>query len=76
MHYKIEKSGFFSVFLLKKCNYSHTHFLSPDELVHKYRQIELLGWNASKIGVFFSAHLLIGNWNRNRNANRAFINEF
>lgn len=53
---------------------SHTHFFSPDELVHKYPQIELLGWNASKIGVFFSAHLLIGNWNRN--SNRALINEF
>ena len=51
----------------------HAYYLTPDELVHKYPQVESLGWNASKIGIFFSAHLLNGNWNRH--ANKAFINE-
>ncbi len=51
----------------------HAYYLTPDELVHKYPQVESLGWNASKIGIFFSGHLLNGNWSRH--ANKALINE-
>jgi hypothetical protein len=36
-------------------------YLTPDELVHKYSRVEsVLGWNASKVGTFFSAGLLHG----------------
>lgn len=34
--------------------------LTPVQLVKKYPQVESLGWNASKIGTFFSAGLLLG----------------
>jgi hypothetical protein len=40
------------------------NLLTPDQLIHKYQQLELLGWNASKIGVFYNNHLLHGKWNR------------
>lgn len=34
--------------------------LTPCQLVEKYPQVKALGWNASKIGTFFSAGLLLG----------------
>jgi hypothetical protein len=35
-------------------------FLTPEELAQKYPQVQDIGWTSSKIGVFFSAGLLIG----------------
>lgn len=39
---------------------NHPQLLTPDQLIHKYSQLEDLGWNASKIGTFFSSGLLLG----------------
>lgn len=35
-------------------------YFTPNELIHRYPQVENLTWNASKIGTFFSAGLLKG----------------
>jgi len=49
----------------------HLQLLTPDQLIHKYSQLEDLGWNASKIGTFFSAGLLLGK----RRKKKAYILE-
>jgi len=49
----------------------HPQLLTPDQLIHKYSQLENVGWNASKIGTFFSAGLLLGK----RTPVRAYIQE-
>ncbi len=49
-------------------------YLTPDELIHKYRHLENdLDWNASKVGIFFSSGFLIGY--RNSKEYKALINE-
>ncbi len=50
---------------------NHHQLLTPDQLIHKYPQLEYLGWNATKIGTFFSAGLLIG-WRKHE---KSFILE-
>lgn len=35
-------------------------YYTPDELMQRYPQVKMLGWNSSKIGIFFSSGLLIG----------------
>jgi hypothetical protein len=35
-------------------------YLSPEELIRKYEETEILGWTAGKIGIFYSAGLLHG----------------
>lgn len=35
-------------------------YRTPEELVRLFPQIKLIGWNASKIGIFFSSLLLLG----------------
>jgi hypothetical protein len=45
----------------KRGNRTRCDHLTPDELVHKYPQvINELDWNASKVGIFYSAGLLLG----------------
>lgn len=39
---------------------SSQNYLSPEELMHRFPQVESLGWCSSKIGIFFSSGLLIG----------------
>jgi|GEM_PF-1094841 len=34
--------------------------LTPSQLVRKYPEIELWGWNQSKIGIFYHSRLLVG----------------
>lgn len=36
------------------------NYLTPDELIQKYPQVKDISWTSSKIGVFFSAGLLLG----------------
>lgn len=40
--------------------YHSITYLTPNEMIRKYPQVEGFGWNASKIGTFFSAGLLRG----------------
>ena len=35
-------------------------FLSPEKLIEKYPSVQIYGWNDSRIGLFYSAHLLVG----------------
>lgn len=39
---------------------AHHDYHTPDELMQRFPQVRTLGWNSSKIGVFFSSGLLIG----------------
>jgi len=39
---------------------SPKNYLSPEELMQQYPQVQSLGWCASKIGIFFSSGLLVG----------------
>ncbi len=35
-------------------------YYTPEELMQRFPQLKMLGWNSSKIGIFFSSGLLIG----------------
>ena len=37
-----------------------SNYLTPEELMHRYPQVELLGWSSSKVGTFYSSGLLLG----------------
>ncbi len=39
-------------------------YYTPEELMERFPQVERLGWNASKIGIFFSSGLLVGHSGR------------
>lgn len=39
---------------------AHHDYHTPDELMQRFPQVRMLGWNSSKIGIFFSSGLLIG----------------
>lgn len=42
------------------CAFHSSTSLTPYEIIRKYPHVEGFGWNASKIGTFFSAGLLLG----------------
>jgi hypothetical protein len=46
---------------------------TPEELLILHPNVKEIGWNPSKIGAFFNAHLLQGT--RNRRMNKSYIDE-
>lgn len=36
------------------------NYLTPQELIHQYPQVQLLGWSSSRVGIFYSSGLLLG----------------
>lgn len=45
---------------------SPDNYLTPEELIERYPHTHVIGWTASKIGIFYSAGLLHGHRGKER----------